>query len=173
MTQNHNADMAVSAHTDVLNNDYAEVIGLVERAHRYFLEVVKVELDKLEVDDINGVQGLMLFNIGDTEMTVGDLTLSGCYRGTNVSYNLKKMVENKYMIQERSIRDRRVVHVRLAEKGRKLRSSLQRMYDRHVEMLAEFGISNEDLQTVRMTLRRLEALWGGKGNIIPRHLRLE
>ena len=34
----------------------------------------------------------MLFNIGDAEMTVGELTLRGCYLGSNVSYNVRKMV---------------------------------------------------------------------------------
>src|ERR1700722_5467982 len=80
-----------------MTNAYLEVISLVERLHRHFLEVVKLELDGLGIHDINNVQGLMLFNIGDAEMTVGELTLRGCYLGSNVSYNVKKMVENGYL----------------------------------------------------------------------------
>ena len=80
-----------------MTNGYLEVISLVERLHRHFLEVVKLELDGLGIHDINNVQGLMLFNIGDAEMTVGELTLRGCYLGSNVSYNVKKMVENGYL----------------------------------------------------------------------------
>ena len=83
-----------------MNNGYLEVISLVERLHRHFLEVVKLELDGLGIHDINNVQGLMLFNIGDAEMTVGELTLRGCYLGSNVSYNVKKMVENGYLSQD-------------------------------------------------------------------------
>src|ERR1700742_2418500 len=86
-----------------MNNGHLEVISLVERLHRHFLEVVKLELDGLGIHDINNVQGLMLFNIGDAEMTVGELTLRGCYLGSNVSYNVKKMVENGYLSQERSV----------------------------------------------------------------------
>src|SRR6266699_2904858 len=86
-----------------MTNGYLEVIALVERLHRHFLEVVKLELEGLGVHDINNVQGLMLFNIGDAEMTVGELTLRGCYLGSNVSYNVKKMVENDYLVQERSV----------------------------------------------------------------------
>ena len=70
---------------------YLDVIALVERPHRQFLEVVKLELDTQGVHDINNVQAMILFNIGDPEMTVGELTLRGCYLGSNVSYNVKKM----------------------------------------------------------------------------------
>src|SRR5712672_4552711 len=96
---------------------YLEVIGLIERLHRQYLEVVKLEIDRLGVQDINNVQALMLYNLGDAEMTVGELTLRGCYLGSNVSYNVKKMVENGYLAHERSVHDRRSIHVRLTEKG--------------------------------------------------------
>jgi hypothetical protein len=86
-----------------MTNGYLEVISLIERLHRHFLEVVKLELDGLGIHDINNVQGMMLFNIGDAEMTVGELTLRGCYLGSNVSYNVKKLVENGYLVQERSV----------------------------------------------------------------------
>src|ERR1041385_2893719 len=104
-----------------MTNGYLEVISLIERLHRHFLEVVKLELEGLGIHDINNVQGLMLFNIGEAEMTVGELTLRGCYLGSNVSYNLKKLVENGYVEQARSPHDRRSVHVRLTPKGRELR----------------------------------------------------
>ena len=48
---------------------YLEVISLVERLHRHFLEIVKLELDGLSIHDLNNVQALMLFNIGDAEMS--------------------------------------------------------------------------------------------------------
>src|SRR5882762_480671 len=102
-------------------NDYLEVVSLIEWLHRRLLELVKLELDGLSIYDINSVQGLMLFNIGDAEMTVGELTLRGCYLGSNVSYNVRKMVENGYLVQERSVHDRRSIHVRLTDKGRDLR----------------------------------------------------
>jgi DNA-binding MarR family transcriptional regulator len=149
-----------------MTNEYLEVIGLVERLHRHFLEVVKLELDGLSVHDINNVQGLMLFNIGDAEMTVGELTLRGCYLGSNVSYNVKKMVENGYLVQERSVHDRRSIHVRLTDKGRTLRDRLSGMHRRHVEMLAQTAISDDNLQTVITTLRRLERFWVRAGDLV-------
>jgi len=148
-----------------MTNGYLEVIALVERLHRHFLEVVKLELEGLGVHDINNVQGLMLFNTGDAEMTVGELTLRGCYLGSNVSYNVKKMVENDYLVQERSVHDRRSIHVRLTDKGRKLRDRLTEMHHRHIEMLSQTAVSDEDLQSVTTTLRRLERFWIHTGGV--------
>src|SRR5438105_10696228 len=138
---------------------YPEVISLIERLHRHFLEVVKLELDGIGIHDINNVQGMMLFNIGDAEMTVGELTLRGCYLGSNVSYNVKKMVENGYLVQERSVHDRRSIHVRLTQKGRKLRNRLSVMHQRHAEMLAQTAITDADLESVVVALGRLERFW--------------
>src|SRR5208282_792843 len=103
---------------------YMDVIAMVERLHRQFLEVIKLELDTNSVHDINNVQAMILYNIGDLEMTVGELTLRGCYLGSNVSYNVKKMVEADYLVQERSAHDRRSVRVRLSEKGQTLRQKI-------------------------------------------------
>ena len=138
---------------------YVEVISLVERLHRQFLEVVKLELDGLGIRDLNNVQGLLLYNIGDAEMTVRELMLRGCYLGSNLSYNLKKMVENGYLSQERSEHDHRSSNVRLTEKGTKLRARLQSMYQRHAEMLERVAITDEDLYAAAVTLRRLESFW--------------
>jgi len=147
---------------------YFEVISLIERLHRQFLELVKLELDGLGIHDINNVQGMMLFNIGDAEMTVGELTLRGCYLGSNVSYNLKKMVENGYLVQERSVHDRRSIHVRLTDKGRDLRDRLSGMHKRHVEMLSQTVITEGDLQGVVVTLRRLERFWMRASDLLQR-----
>src|SRR6266581_2325933 len=127
---------------------YLETIGLIERLHRHFLEIIKLELDGMGVHDINNVQGLILFNIGDAEMTVGELTLRGCYLGSNVSYNVKKMVENGYLIQERSTHDRRSIHVRLTDKGRTLCERLTTMHRRHIEMLTQTAVTDDNLQEV-------------------------
>ena len=151
-----------------MNNAYLEVISLVERLHRHFLEVVKLELEGLGIHDINNVQGMMLFNIGDAEMTVGELTLRGCYLGSNVSYNVKKMVENGYLAQQRSLHDRRSIHVRLTEKGTRLRDRLTEMHRRHAELLPQAAVSVEDLQAASAALRRLERFWLRAGDLVQR-----
>jgi DNA-binding MarR family transcriptional regulator len=150
--------------------EYLEAIGLIERLHRHFLEIVKLELDGLGIHDINNIQGLILFNIGDAQMTVGELTLRGCYLGSNVSYNVKKMVENDYLIQERSEHDRRSIHVRLSEKGRKLRDQLSEMHERHLGMLTQTNIKQEDLQASCVTLKRLERFWTRASDLVQRRM---
>jgi DNA-binding MarR family transcriptional regulator len=151
-----------------MDNPYLEVISYVERLHRQFLEVVKLELEGVGIHDINNVQAMMLFNIGDAEMTVGELTLRGCYLGSNVSYNVKKMVENEYLAHERSVHDRRSIHVRLTEKGIKLRDRLTAMHRRHAEMLSQAAVSADDLQAAGVTLRRLERFWIRAADLVQR-----
>jgi DNA-binding MarR family transcriptional regulator len=146
-----------------MHEAYAEVIALIERLHRHFLEVVKGNLDRLGIHDINAVQALMLFNMGPAEMNVGELMLRGCYLGANVSYNVKKLVENGHLLQERSVHDRRRSRVRLTDKGAKLRDRLQSMHERHAEMLEGAALGSERLHTAAVTLRRLESLWNGIG----------
>ena len=151
-----------------MDNLYLEAISLVERLHRQFLEVVKLELEGLGIHDINNVQAMMLFNIGDAEMTVGELTLRGCYLGSNVSYNMKKMVENGYLAQHRSLHDRRSIHVRLTDKGIRLRDRLTAMHQRHAATLPQAALSTEDLQDAAGTLRRLERFWIRAGDLVQR-----
>jgi DNA-binding MarR family transcriptional regulator len=142
-----------------MHNNYIRTIALVERLHRQFLELVRLELDGLGIHDINNAQALSLFNIGDAEMTVGELGLSGCYLGSNVSYNLKKMVENGYLTQERSMHDRRRIDVRVTEKGARLCDKLQQMHQRQLEMLHQTAVTEEDLRVLTKTLGRLERFW--------------
>ena len=146
-------------------DQYLEVISLIERLHRQFLEVVKLELEGVGIHDINNVQGLMLFNIGDAEMTVGELTSRGCYLGSNVSYNVKKMVETGYLAQERSVHDRRSIHVKLTKKGRALHDRLSAMHERHIGMLKRTAVKPADLEAAAITLRRLERFWMHGGDV--------
>jgi len=139
-----------------MSDNYLEVISLIERLHRQFLEVVKLELDSLRVHDVNNVQALMLHNMGDADISVGELTLRGYYLGSNVSYNVKKLSESGYLVYERSLHDRRSVRVRLTSKGRTLRNRLSEMLDRHIEMLGQTQIRDTDLQRTTATLQQLE-----------------
>lgn len=141
-----------------MKNSYLEVVRLTERLHRQFLEVVKSELDRGNTEDINNVQALILFNIGEDELTVGELTNRGYYLGSNVSYNVRKMVENNYLIQERSQHDRRSTHVRLSEKGLALRLRIEKMFDRQVDALSEV-IPLAELQASTGVYHRLEKFW--------------
>src|SRR5438874_8092083 len=142
-----------------MSGHYLEVISLVERLHRQFLGVVKLELDAQSVHDVNNVQALMLFNMGEGDISVGELTSRGYYLGSNISYNVKKLSENGYLVYERSAHDGRSIRVRLTLKGRALRDRLSSMLTRHIEMLGQTQISDTDLQRTAATLQQLERFW--------------
>ena len=142
-----------------MDHVYRESFSLIERLHRQFLDVLRSELDRAGVDDINNVQGLILFNIGSDELTVGELTARGYYLGTNVTYNLKKLVENGYVEQERSPRDRRSVRVRLSDKGKHLAEQLQVVFSAHAKALVDGVMPVEELQALNKTLQTLEQFW--------------
>ena len=138
---------------------YLDTILLIERLHRQFLEVVKAELDRLGIEDITNVQALILSHIGEEELTVGELTYRGYYQGSNVSYNVKKMVENGYLKQERSAHDRRTVRVSVSEKGLEICGLISVLYDRHIGQLADGPIEEDAMQSTNEALRRLERFW--------------
>lgn len=143
---------------------YYETLQLIERLHRYFLDVLKVELDRKGYNDINNVQAMILHNIGDDELTVGELTARGYYLGSNVSYNVKKMVENAYLIQERSKHDKRSFRVKLSDKGKELHASITEMFNRHESKLENTDLSNERLNDAVKTMRMLERFWASQAN---------
>ena len=142
-----------------MNIPYYESIQLIERLHRRFLDVLKVELDRKGIQDINNVQSMILYNIGDDEMTVGELTIRGYYLGSNVSYNVKKMVENDYLVQERSVHDKRSIRVKLSEKGLELKNMISEMFSRHESEIQGSEITEDALKDLSDTLKMLERFW--------------
>ena len=139
---------------------YLDNLTMVERLHRLLLDVIKDEFERLSLLEINSVQALLLFNIGDNEVTAGELKSRGYYQGSNVSYNLKKLVDMGYMHHQRSELDRRSVRVRLTEKGRAVRSILNELFARHVDVLMKKGIIDvAGMEDVNRALKRLERFW--------------
>ena len=139
---------------------YLEALNLVERLHRQLLDVIKDELDRRDEREINSVQALLLFNVGDQELTAGELRTRGHYLGSNVSYNLKKLVEGGYIHHERSESDRRSVLVRLTRKGEVVRDMLRELFDRYLVSLEAVGnVGVDHLDNVNTTLKRLERFW--------------
>lgn len=139
---------------------YLDNLALVERLHRLLLDVIKDEFERLAILEINSVQALLLFNIGENEVTAGELKSRGYYQGSNVSYNLKKLVELGYMHHQRSDIDRRSVRVRLTEKGRRVRAHLADLFDRQAEaMLKRALIDAAGMEDINRALRRMERFW--------------
>jgi DNA-binding MarR family transcriptional regulator len=144
-----------------VRHSYYETVFLVERVHRHFLEVIKADLDRQGIQDINNVQALILYNIGTDEMTVGELTARGYYLGSNVSYNVKKMVENVYLVQERSSHDRRSVRVKLSDKGLALHKRIDELLEKQVQALPNANLTADELTKANETLKKLERFWTG------------
>ncbi|HEX3753598.1 MAG TPA: winged helix DNA-binding protein [Rhizomicrobium sp.] len=143
-----------------IRRHYLEALNLVERLHRQLLDVIKDELDRRDEREINSVQALLLFNVGDQELTAGELRSRGHYLGSNVSYNLKKLVETGYIHHERSEADRRSVLVRLTRKGEAVRDMLRELFERHLGSLEAVGnVNGADLENVNVSLKRMERFW--------------
>ena len=139
---------------------YLEALTLVERLHRRLLDVIKDEFDRRGRADINAVQALLLFNIGDKELTAGELRTRGYYLGSNVSYNLKKLVEMGFLDHQRSRVDRRSVRIKLTDRGREVRDIVTALYEKHVRTGEQVGgISSDEFTGLNKALQRLERFW--------------
>jgi DNA-binding MarR family transcriptional regulator len=139
---------------------YLEALTLVERLHRRLLDVIKDEFDRRGRADINSVQALLLYNIGDKELTAGELRTRGYYLGSNVSYNLKKLVEMGFLDHQRSRVDRRSVRIRLTAQGQEVRHIVEALYQKHVKTVEQVGgISSDEFATLNKSLHRLERFW--------------
>lgn len=139
---------------------YLEALTLVERLHRRLLDVIKDEFDRAGRADVNAVQALLLFNIGESELTAGELRTRGYYLGSNVSYNLKKLVEMGYIHHQRSRMDRRSVRVSLSDKGLEVARIVNGLYDRHIRSIEQVGeIGTGDFKELNRSLQRLERFW--------------
>jgi len=139
---------------------YLDALTLVERLHRLLLDVIKDEFERVGIIEINPVQALLLFNVGDNEVTAGELKTRGYYQGSNVSYNLKKLVELGYMHHQRCEIDRRSVRVRLTPKGREVRDLVARLFQTHASGLQERGVLDMGgIEDIAHALKRLERYW--------------
>jgi DNA-binding MarR family transcriptional regulator len=140
--------------------EYLQALRLIERLHRLLLDVIKDEFDRLGGSDLNAVQALLLYNIGDSELTAGELKTRGYYLGSNVSYNLKKLVDMGFIHYKRSDTDRRSVRVSLTQKGQDACDVVHKLYQRQLGSLEAVGeISGDDMRTLNRALVRLERFW--------------
>src|SRR5262249_24513488 len=139
---------------------YLEALTLVERLHRRLLDGIQDEFDRRSRADINSVPALLLYNIGDKELTAGELRTRGYYLGSNVSYNLKKLVEMGFLDHQRSRIDRRSVRIKLTDKCREVRDIVDALYQKHVASVAQVGgIGGEEFAALNRSLQRLERFW--------------
>ena len=143
-----------------IKHRYLEALTLIERLHRRLLDVIKDEFERNGEQEVNSVQALLLFNIGDSELTAGELKTRGYYQGSNVSYNLKKLVDQGYVSHERSNADKRSVRISLTEKGQVIREQVDALYNRQLLSLQEVaGIDVDEFERLNKALSRLERFW--------------
>jgi len=135
---------------------HGDITRLIERLHRRYLDVIRYELSQLGIDDINAVQALLLMNVQNSEVSIRELVDRGYYIGSNVTYNVRHLVETGYLDQERSERDRRSVRISATEKGTELCASLVEMEARHAEAL---NAEDDTLGAAWALLRGLERVW--------------
>lgn len=141
-------------------SDYLDCLSRIERLHRLLLDVVKDEFERLGLLEINSVQALLLFNIGENEVTAGELKSRGYYQGSNVSYNLKKLVEMGYMHHQRCEIDRRSVRVKLTDKGNEIRTIVAELFERHANGIEASALLGETgFETLNHQLKRIERFW--------------
>ncbi|WP_113889182.1 transcriptional regulator LdtR [Roseiarcus fermentans] len=139
---------------------YLETLTMVERLHRRLLDVIKDELDRRNRSDVNAVQALLLYNIGDKELTAGELRTKGYYLGSNVSYNVKKLVEQGFLHHARSRIDRRAVRISLTDKGKDVHRLVAGVYAKHARTIEQIGgVGGGELARVNVSLARLERYW--------------
>ncbi len=141
-------------------SNYLETLSLIERLHRLMLDVLKDEFERLGRSDVNSVQALLLFHIADDELTVGDLKSRGYYQGSNVSYNLKKLVENGFLHHQRSRVDRRSVRIRATAKGREVSNVVRDLFERHAAAINDGAVIDpKQSATMNAAMLRLERFW--------------
>lgn len=151
--------MGVRTHSGFVMG-YLDTLSLVERLHRLLLDVIKDEFERVGVLEINAVQALLLFNVGENEVTAGELKSRGYYQGSNVSYNLKKLVETGYMHHQRCEIDRRSVRVRLTQKGRMVAEVVSDLFERHAKGLEDRGVIDAaGIENITSSLKRMERYW--------------
>jgi DNA-binding MarR family transcriptional regulator len=134
------------------------VLSLVERAHRTFMDALEQRLQRRGRRDTSAVQAMIVYHLGDLELTVGELTERGLYQGSNVSYNLKGLAASGYIRQQRDANDRRAVRISLTERGQALRAEVG-------EILSEVGALTDAaalsaVEPLRVLLRGLSEARG-------------
>ena len=149
-----------SAEPSTFETEYLQALRLIERLHRLLLDVIKDEFDRLGGSELNSVQALLLYNIGENELTAGELKTRGYYLGSNVSYNLKKLVDMGYIHYKRSETDKRSVRVSLTDRGVAARETVEKLYKRQLSSVEQVGqVGHDEFKGLNKALVRLERFW--------------
>ncbi|MEM1088563.1 MAG: MarR family transcriptional regulator [Pseudomonadota bacterium] len=159
MTMTYGAADAADETLSVADS-FVKSLSLLEQAHRRLHDVVKDDLERGGERHLTGVQALLLYEIGEGETPASTLRSRGAFAGTSLSYNLKKLQEGGYLVQNRSERDKRTVRLKLTERGLKVRERVQNLFDRQANALEPTAsVRPGDLSQLNKTVARLERFW--------------
>ena len=145
---------------DTVADSFMKSLSLLEQAHRRLHDVVKDDLERGGERHLTGVQALLLYEIGDGETPASTLRARGAFAGTSLSYNIKKLQEGGYLVQSRSEADKRTVHLRLTERGHKVRKRVEGLFAKQADALEPTAsVRPMDLTQLNKTVSRLERFW--------------
>ena len=145
------AKTVVSANSNAcvasVREPYLQAMMLVERLHRRLLEVIKDVFDRRGRTDVNPIQALIVYNLGDQELSIGE-------------YNLKKLVQIGLVEHHRSNHDQRSVRIKLIAKGQEFCQIVEALCQKHVDRVeAVGGIQADEIAILNKQLHRLERFW--------------
>ena len=139
---------------------YLEALHLVERLHRRLLDVIKDEFERRGRDDVNSVQALLLYNIGDKELTASELRTRGYYLG------LERLLQRQEARRDglsppRPLAGRPPLGAHQPDRqgpaGARRHQGALRQARPTIEPIG--GISADDFQRLNQALVRLERFW--------------
>ncbi|WP_162854989.1 MarR family transcriptional regulator [Stappia sp. BW2] len=139
--------------------NHFELVRVIERMYRRYLDRLRVDLIRIGADDISPAHAMLLFTIGDDDLSVRDLMDRGHYLGSNASYSLKQLVQSDYVDRTASARDRRSARIRLTDKGKTLCRAIKAADEVNQNQIVQ---SDKDLRALEETfalLRRMEVIW--------------
>lgn len=139
---------------------YVELLRVLERAHRQLLETVSAELERSEVTDVNAVQALLLYHMGEEPLTAAEIKTSGRYLGSNVTYNLRKLIEAGRLVESRGPNGRGAPRFSPTEAGSQIRALVEGLFERQSSSLKPLCAMGEaDVQQASAALAKLERYW--------------
>tara|TARA_R110000787_G_scaffold16622_75_gene52152 strand:- start:83775 stop:84299 length:525 start_codon:yes stop_codon:yes gene_type:complete len=150
------SDNPVTGTLHTVTKEYFDLTRLIERLHRRLLDVVRNELINNGINQVNAVQAMLLANIGEEEIVIRDLTSRGYYLGSNVSYNIKKLVDLGFLTQTRAPHDKRSFTICLTDKGKQVSELIGTLQGQLAERFVGEIVDVDEVKAGTKLLRRLE-----------------
>lgn len=140
-----------------MDKSYFDLICSIERLNKLVADSVDAELGKMGLDEVSAVQALLLYKIGDQTMPIGEISSRGYYLGTNISYNLKKLIKAGYIKQTEADYDKRSSIIELTDKGLGFCDLLKKAFATHINTVKGEKI---DVNSILSNFRKLEMFFG-------------